>query len=144
MALEIRTSLRPERPGTTPKGDTRGKRAQTNKTKKATAEGGKEGEREPRKPGPVKTRGVKGKRRKTSKERRGEAERREEGKGHKPPNTREKGERTKKDNEDKNQREKTATSSTGTGGQRGDGERIGTDSPDQSAARKARYLEKVK
>ena len=103
---------------------------------------GKDGEREPRKPGPVKTRGVKGKRRKTSKERGGEAERREAGKGHRPPNTRGKGERTKKDNEDKNQKEKTATSSTGIGGQRGDGERIGTDSPDQSAARKARYLEK--
>ena len=103
---------------------------------------GKDGEREPRKPGPVKTRGVKGKRRKTSKERGGEAERREAGKGHRPPNTRGKGERTKKDNEDKNQKEKTATSSTGIGGQRGDGERIGTDSP-ESAARKARYLEKV-
>jgi len=96
VALEIRTSLRPERPGTTPKGDKRGKRAQTNKTKKATAEGGKEGEREPRKPGPVKTRGVKGKRRKTSKERRGEAERREEGKGHKPPQTPEKKKREPK------------------------------------------------
>ena len=112
MALEIRTSLRPERPGTTPEGEARSK---------------KEGERERGGARALTTRtslrpeeSEAGKRGKTSKERRGETVRREKGKGHKTPIHRGSKEREEQTTKEQKRGGVTAKSITGTRGQQGE------------------------
>ena len=109
MALEIRTSLRPERPGTTPEGEARSK---------------KEGEREGGGARALTTRtslrpeeSEAGKRGKASKERTGETVRRETGKGHETPKHRGSKEREERTTEEKGV---TTKSISGTRGQQGE------------------------
>ena len=123
MVLEIRTSLRPERPDTTPEGEARSKK-----------EGEREEEREPDNPVQSAARGVRSREERKSKQRKNRRDS-EAGnrKGQDAKTQRMQGERRAGD---ERIRRDTEVDLRDQGATRGNEKRRGTDSPEQSAARK--------